>query len=86
MGWISQAPASLLAESECKAHEKVEEETEAALESSSLSSKGWMQQDNGYWQYSQMYKIWKMQVEVGSEKGKRSTSGTSTTYLLCFNS
>lgn len=82
MSWISQAPASLLAESEGKAHEMVEEEAEATLESSGLSSKGWMQQDNGYWQYSQM----KMQIKSWKQKWKRSTFGTSTTCLLCFNS
>lgn len=71
MSWISQVSASLLAKSECKAREMVEEEAEATLESRSLSSKGWMQQDNGYWQYSQMYEFWKMQIKSWKQKVKK---------------
>lgn len=74
MDWFSRVPTSLLAQTGCKSHKMVEEEAEAALERSlrkqrqQLLIRGLMQQDTNYWQFSQIYKIWKLQIKTWKQK------------------
>lgn len=80
MCWINQDPASFVADSECKAHEMVEEEAEAALE----SIKGLDAADQ--WFLTTFPNVQYLEDVDRKLELKKSTFSTSVTCLLCFNS
>lgn len=80
MCWINQDSARFLAESDCKAHEMVGEEAEAALE----SIKGL--DATNQWLLTTFPNIQYLENADRKLELKRSTFGTSVSGLLCFNS